>query len=80
MRACVRLHDRVIKTTEGSKCWRVSPAVVWGMLNADDAEVISHSPEQLRKVGMIVVVCTAFGLPVLEAKTEIVCLRTKGMP
>ena len=37
--------------------------------------------EQLRKmVGVNVVVCAAFGLTVSEAKTEIMCLRTKGMP
>ena len=29
---------------------------------------------------VIVVVCAAFGLTVLEAKTEIMCLRAKGMP
>ena len=29
---------------------------------------------------MIVVVCAAFDLTVLEVKTEIMCLRTKGMP
>ena len=50
------------------------------MLYADDAGVVSQSPEQLRKMmGVIVVVCTVFGLTVLEAKTEIVCLRAKGM-
>ena len=26
------------------------------------------------------VVCGAFGVPVSEAKTEMMCLRTKGMP
>ena len=31
-------------------------------------------------MGVIVVVCAAFGLTVSEAKTEIMCLRTKGMP
>ena len=31
-------------------------------------------------VGVIVVVCAAFGLTVSEAKTEIMCLREKGMP
>ena len=31
-------------------------------------------------MGVIVVVCAAFGLIVLEAKTEIMCLRAKGMP
>ena len=29
---------------------------------------------------MTMVVCAAFGLTVSEAKTEIMCLRTKGMP
>ena len=31
-------------------------------------------------MGVIVVVCAAFGLTVAEAKTEIVRLRAKGMP
>ena len=31
-------------------------------------------------MGVIVVVCVTFGLAVSEAKTEILCLRTKGMP
>ena len=31
-------------------------------------------------MGVIVVVCAAFGLTVSEAKTEIMCLLTKGMP
>ena len=30
-------------------------------------------------MGVIVVVCAAFGLAISEAKTEIMCLRTKGM-
>ena len=51
------------------------------MLYADDAGVVSQSPEQLRKMmGVIVVVCAAVGLTVSEAKTEIMCLRVKGMP
>ena len=51
------------------------------MLYADDAGVVSQSPEQLRKMmGVIVGVCSAFGLTVSEAKTEIMCLRAKGMP
>ena len=53
---------------------------LWDMLYADDARVISQSPEQLRKMtGVIVVVCVAFGLTVSEAKTEMMCLRAKGM-
>ena len=54
---------------------------LWGILYADDAEVISQSPEQLRKMmGVIVVMCAAFVLAISEAKTEIMCLRAKGMP
>ena len=54
---------------------------LWGMLYADDAGVVSRLPEQLRKMmEVIVVVCAAFGLTVSEAKTEIMCLRAKGMP
>ena len=50
------------------------------MLYADDAGVVSKSPEQLRKMmDVIVTVCAAFGLTVSEAKTEIMCLRTRGM-
>ena len=52
---------------------------LWGMLYADDAGVVSQSPEQLRQMmGVIVVVCAAFGLTVSEAKTAIMCLRAKG--
>ena len=54
---------------------------IWGMLYADDAWVVSQSPEQLRKMmRVVVVICAAFGHAVSEAKTEIMCLRTKGMP
>ena len=53
----------------------------WDMLYGDDAGVVLQSPEQLRKMmGVIVVVCAAFNLPVSEAKTEIMCLRAKEMP
>ena len=38
---------------------------LWRMLYADDAGVVSQSPEQPRKMmGVIVVVCAAFGLTV----------------
>ena len=54
---------------------------LWGMLYADDAGIVSQSPEQLEKMmGVIVIVCAAFGLTVSEAKTEIMCFRAKGMP
>ena len=54
---------------------------LWDMLYGEDAGVVSQSPEQLRKMmGVIVVVCAAFGLTVSEAKTAIMCLRAKGIP
>ena len=54
---------------------------LWGMLYADDAGVVSRSPEQLIKMmEVIVVMCAAFGLTVSEAKTDIMCLRAIGMP
>ena len=67
-------------STAGEPVFATTP--LWGMLYADDAGVVSQSPEQLRKMmgGVIVVVCAAFGLTVSEAKTEITCLRAKGMP
>ena len=38
---------------------------LWGMLYADNAGVVSQSPEQLEKMmGVIVVVCAAFSLTV----------------
>ena len=59
----------------------VLATLLWGMLYADDAGVVSQFPEHLRKMtGLIVVVCAAFGLTVSEAKSKIMCLRTKGMP
>ena len=50
------------------------------MLHVDVAGVVSQSPKQPRNmIGVIVAVCTAFGLTVSETKTETTCLRTKGM-
>ena len=54
---------------------------LWGMLHADNAGVVSRSPEQLRKMmRVIVVVCSAFGFTVSEARTGIMCLRAEGIP
>ena len=54
---------------------------LWGIIYADDAGVVSRSPEQLRNImEVIVVVCAAFGLTLSEAKTEIMGLRAKGIP
>ena len=57
------------------------PTLLWDTLYADDAGVVSKSTEQLIKMmGPVGVVCTAFCLTEPETKTEIMCLRTKGMP
>ena len=52
---------------------------LWDMLYADDAGVVSQSPENLRKM-MSVVVCSAFDLTVSKTKTKIMRLRREGMP
>ena len=49
------------------------------MLYADDAGIASRSPEEVERVmTVIVTACMAFGLPVSEAKTEVMCLHTRG--
>ena len=85
------LMDALVHLRKKREAWGRGEATVgesvlamplWGMLYADDAGVVPQSPEQLRKmIGVMVVVCAAFGLTVSEAKTEvIICLRAKGMP
>ena len=53
------------KKTGASRRTARDPALatsLWGMIYADDAAVVSQSPEQLRKMMvMIVTVCEAFG-------------------
>ena len=52
---------------------------LWGMLFADDAGIVSQSSEGLeRMMTVIVTASSAFGLTVSEAKTEAMCLQTKG--
>ena len=52
---------------------------LWGMPYADDAGIVSRSPEGLQKMmTVIVTACAAFGLTASDAKTEIMCLQTKG--
>ena len=83
MDALVHLRKKRGATGRGEATARESVLAtpLWDMLYADDAGVVSRSPEPLRKMmGLIVVVCAAFGLTVSEAKTEIMCLRAKGMP
>ena len=85
------LMDALVHLRKKREAWGRGEATVgesvlamplWGMLYADDARVVPQSPEQLRKmIGVMVVVCAAFGITVSEAKTEvIICLRAKGMP
>ena len=52
---------------------------MWGMPYADDASIISRSPEGSEKMMTVIVTASAaFGLTVSEAKTEVMCLQTKG--
>ena len=55
---------------------------VWGMLYADDACIVSRSPQGLAKMmGVIVEVCRAFALTMSAKKTENMCTplpRTRG--
>ena len=52
---------------------------LWVMLYADDAGIVSRSSERLeRMMTAIVTACSSFGLTVSVAKTEIMCLETKG--
>ena len=45
---------------------------------ADDADTVSRSSKGLERImAVIVTVCSAFGRTVSEAKTEMMCLRTK---
>ena len=53
--------------------------MAWGMLNVDDAGIISRSSKGLETMlPVIATSCAAFGQAVYEAKTEIICLQTKG--
>ena len=62
------------KGKEGDEVQRL-----WGMLYADDAGIVSPSSEGLeRMMTVIVTACSSFGLTASEAKTEIMCLETKG--
>ena len=55
--------------TSGRTAWDPAPATsLRGMLYADDAAVVSQSPEQLRKMMVVIMTeCEAFGLTVSEA-------------
>ena len=83
MKALVRLRKKKGAGGRGKATGEESVLATppWGMLYADEVGVVSQSPEQPTKMmGVIVIVCVAFGLTVSEAKSEIMCLRAKAMP
>ena len=52
---------------------------LWGLLYADDAGIVSRSPEGLERMMMVIVtVRSSFGLTVSESKTEIMLPQTTG--
>ena len=54
---------------------------VWGMLYADDACIVSRSPQGLAKIMEVIVeVCPAFALTVLAKKTETMCMPPPRSP
>ena len=54
---------------------------VWGMLYANDARIVSRSPQGLAKMMEVIVeVCRAFALNVSAKKTEIVCMSPPREP
>ena len=76
------VHHRKIQGAGGAIAGEITLAMLlWGMHYAEDAGVVSQSPEQLRKMmGVIVVVDAAVSLTESEAETEILYKRTKGIP
>ena len=55
--------------------------VVWAMLYADDACIVSQSLQGLAKmIGFIVEVCRAFALTVSAKKTETMCMPPPRTP
>ena len=58
-----------------------APRAVWGMLYADDACIVSRSPQGLAKMMEVIVkVCRAFALTVSAKKTETMCMPPPRIP
>ena len=54
---------------------------VWGMLYADDACIVSRSPQGLAKMMEVIVeVCRAFALTVSAKTTETMCMPPSRTP
>ena len=71
--SCTGIVDRR-RGKEGEEVQRLR-----GMLYADDAGIVSRSTGGLeRMMTVIVTACSSFRLTVSKAKTDIMCLETKG--
>lgn len=69
--------QRAGKTKQSKKMLLVRQ--IWGMLYADDAGIVSKTPESLATMmECITSTCTQFGLTVSEPKTETMHLRTRN--
>ena len=55
----------------------VGSCSLWSMLYVDDVDIVSRSPRSLAKMMTAVVeVCGAYGLTVVETKTETMVMRS----
>ena len=77
----------LVHLKEPSTSIRPEPAMdyvrraVWGMLYADDACIVSRSPQGLAKIMEVIVeVCRAFALTVSAKKTETICMPPPRTP
>ena len=77
----------LVDLKEPSTSMRPEPAMyyvchaVWGMLYADDACIVSRSPQGLAKMMEVIVeVCRAFALTVSAKKTDIMCMPPPHTP
>lgn len=53
---------------------------LWVTLYSRDEAIVSHSLEKPKKTMIVIItVCPAFGLTILEAKTSTMCSRTTGI-
>ena len=63
---------------DGQRKEKEEAQTLWGMLYADDVDIVSRSSQGSKMMTVIVTSCAAFGLTVSEGKTKIMCLQTKG--
>ena len=77
-----RVHLKKPSTSMGPElAMEIVRRAVWGMLYADDACIVSRSPQGLAKMMEVIVeVCRAFALTVSAKKTEIMCVPPPCTP